>query len=93
MLKADYVFPLCMPDCSIGAFAYIRRLRGGAFYDLGLNQLSRSSGWQTRNSIGIDVLMDWNAMRLNFPLTAGIRFIRPLGDDTLQTEAMFSISF
>lgn len=93
VLKADYVFPLCMPDCSIGAFAYIRRLRGGAFYDLGLNQLSRSSGWQTRNSIGIDVLMDWNAMRLNFPLTAGIRFIRPLGDDTLQTEAMFSISF
>ncbi len=93
VLKADYVFPICMPDCSIGAFAYIRRLRGGVFYDLGINQLSRSSGWQTRNSAGLDVLMDWNALRLNFPLTLGIRMARPLDESSMQAEGIFSVTF
>ena len=93
VLKADYVFPICMPDLSVGAFAYIRRLRGGVFYDLGINRLSRSSGWQTRNSVGLDVLMDWNALRLNFPLTLGIRVAKPLGESSTQAEGIFSVTF
>lgn len=92
-LKADYAFPLCMPDLSIGSVAYIRRLRANVFYDHSLNQPADHSRWTAQSSAGIDLLCDWNALRLSFPLTAGIRLVRPINDGTLSAEALFSVTF
>ncbi len=92
-LKADYAFPLCTPDISLGSIAYIRRLRANIFYDHSRNRPSPHSGWTTQSSYGMDLFCDWNALRLSFPLTAGIRLAKPIDNGSLQTEALFSVTF
>ncbi|MDR1883028.1 MAG: hypothetical protein LBR26_09670, partial [Prevotella sp.] len=91
--KADYAFPLLSPDFSLGSLAYVQRLRANLFYDLTYNQPVAQSGWAARSSLGGEFLFDWNALRFTFPLTTGLRVIRPLSPADIQTELMFSISF
>jgi hypothetical protein len=92
-LKADYAFPVVMPDLSVGALAYIRRVRANLFYDLGLNQTLADGGWSAQSSAGADVIFDWNALRFSFPLSTGLRLIRPSDTGAIRLETLFSISF
>ncbi|MDR2811330.1 MAG: hypothetical protein LBB84_12405 [Tannerellaceae bacterium] len=92
-LKADYAFPIAMPDFSLGSLAYIRRVRTNLFYDLNLNQADSPGEWTTQSSVGGDILFDWNALRFSFPLVTGLRLIRTLESGTTRPEVLFSISF
>ncbi|MEG1865505.1 MAG: hypothetical protein RR331_01345 [Bacteroides sp.] len=91
--KADYAFPLFLPDWSLGTFAYIRRLRANIFCDYTRNQASRHSGWSTQSSLGTDLTFDWNVFRMNYPLTTGVRLIQPLDYGKFQAEMLFSVTF
>ncbi|MDR1646131.1 MAG: hypothetical protein LBS05_10005 [Tannerellaceae bacterium] len=93
-LKVDYAFPIAYPDLSAGTLAYLRRLRANLFYDLTANQTARQSPWTTQSAYGADLIADWNALQLSFPLTTGLRLIQPLaGDGNTQVEVLFSINF
>ncbi|MDR1258490.1 MAG: hypothetical protein LBK65_04295 [Tannerellaceae bacterium] len=93
-LKADYAFPILTPDLSIGPIAYLRRLRANLFYDLTHNQENARSRWSVQSSYGADLIMDWNALRISFPLTTGIRIAQPAASGSSpRVEALFSVSF
>lgn len=92
-LRADYSFNILCPDYSIGSLAYVKRLRGNAFYDRSYNQPAKGYGWSVQSSYGIDLIFDWNAFRLDYPLAFGLRFIKPVEYGNLQIEGLFSIAF
>jgi hypothetical protein len=92
-LKADYAFPIAMPDLSLGAWAYIRRIRANLFYDFTYNQENKKSGWTTQNAAGADIILDWNALRFTYPLVTGVRLAQPIGRGNFQAQLLFSISF
>lgn len=91
--KADYAFNIACPDLAIGSLAYVKRLRANVFYDLTRNQMYENSGWATQSAYGADLIFDWNAFRLNYPLSLGVRVIKPIDYGNVQAEALFSIAF
>lgn len=92
-LKADYSFSIFCPDVSIKGLAYIKRIRSNVFYDLSKNQMNKQSGWSTQSSFGADFVADCNLLRLSYPISLGIRIIKPIDYGDIQTEGLFSISF
>ncbi len=92
-LKADYGFTFGYPDYNIGSLVYIKRLRSNVFFDLSSNKNVSTPGWKTLSSAGIDLLMDWNAIETEFPLTLGVRLIKPFQKDGIRAEALMSVSF
>jgi hypothetical protein len=92
-LKVDYAFPVVSPDLALGSLAYLRRLRVNLFYDATYNQERKQSGWTVQSSYGGDLIVDWNALRLSFPLTTGIRIAQPTSDLPPTVEALFSVRF
>jgi hypothetical protein len=54
---------------------------------------SRQHGWTTQSAYGGDLVIDWNALQLSLPLTAGIRVIHPVPGGAVQAEALFSVNF
>ena len=92
-VKGDYAFSICSPDVSLGALIYIRRLRANLFYDLTRNQANQQNGWTTQSSAGIDLVFDWNVLRMSYPLTTGVRLTQPIDYGRFQAEMLFSISF
>lgn len=91
--KADYAFSIFSPDFSIGSLIYIRRFRANLFYDLTRNQAGKQSGWSTQSAYGTDLVFDWNVFRMSYPLTTGVRLIKPIDYGKFQAEMLFSISF
>jgi hypothetical protein len=92
-LKADYALPLFCPDWSIGGLAYLKRLRSNLFYDLSENQTHQGANWTAQSAFGADFIFDCHLFRLSQPLSLGLRFIQPVNEGSLQTEALFSVSF
>jgi hypothetical protein len=92
-LKADYAFPILSPDLSLGPVAYFRRLRANLFYDLTYNEENSGSGWAAQSSYGADIIMDWNALRISFPLTTGIRIAKPTSNASPRIESLLSVNF
>lgn len=92
-LKADYAFTLACPDWSLGSVVYLRRVRSNLFYDLTRNQAQKGGDWFTQSAAGLDILFDWNVIRMSYPITAGVRFTQPIDYGDFQTELMFSLSF
>jgi hypothetical protein len=91
--KADYAFAIISPDLSIGQLMYIRRIRTNLFYDLSRNQAHEKGNWNTQSSFGGDLIFDWNALRMSFPLATGVRLVQPIDYGKFQTEMLFSINF
>lgn len=91
--KADYAFPIFSPDWNVGSLVYIKRLRANLFYDYTENQAGKYSGWTTQSSYGVDVNIDWNLFRLNYPITTGVRLVQPIDYGRFQAEMLFSVSF
>ena len=92
-LKADYSFSIFCPDWSIKGLAYIKRLRSNVFYDLSKNQANEKSGWATQSSYGADFFLDCNLLRFSYPISLGVRIANPVDYGSIQTEALFSVSF
>jgi hypothetical protein len=76
----DYRFPLLYPDLSLGRFFFIQRVKANVFadYGQGYRQVRNNRGqWQdvtrTYQSVGLDLSMDFNFMRLRQRLELGVR--------------------
>jgi hypothetical protein len=93
-LRADYNFTWAMPDWSLGRLMYVRRMRSNVFYDL-YNTLGRNDVYHTRQSCGVDFLLDCNLIQTEFPVSMGVRTILPFSNKkpTLGFEFLFSASF
>lgn len=92
-LKADYSFSLFCPDVSIKGLAYVKRFRSNVFYDLSVNQVKKRSDWTTISSVGADFIADCNLLRLSYPMSVGVRIIKPMDYGNIQAEGLFSVSF
>lgn len=92
-LKADYAFTIACPDWNLGSLFYLRRIRSNLFYDLTRNQAKKDAGWTTQSSAGLDLIVDWNAIRMSYPLSAGIRLTQPIDYGSFQAGLLFSMSF
>ena len=79
--SADYVLPLFYPDLEITSLAYIKRFRAAlwADYMVGKNVVIREPNphYEDKDysSVGIDLIMDLNVLRISFPLSVGGRII------------------
>lgn len=93
LLRGDYAFSLFCPDFSLGALAYIRRVRTNLFYDIARTQSSKGAEWTNQSAYGADLICDWNIFRLDYPISLGIRVINPVNHGNVQAEALFSVSF
>lgn len=78
--RLTYSLPLCYPDWSLSALAYVKRVRMNLFYDLSqardvydLRTGSFAEGRATYRSLGMDLLADYHIFRIPFPLYTGLR--------------------
>jgi hypothetical protein len=97
-LSTDYVFPLFYPDLNAAGILYIKRVRGSLFYDI-------SEGWNNRyidtnllvrgterfNSLGGELLSDFNLLRIPFDITGGVRVGYVPDEARTFTELVFTI--
>lgn len=91
--QADYSFKLFNPDFSIGPVLYIQRVRSTVFYDYYRNQAYQSPTWTRQSSVGADLIMDCNLLQASFPISLGVRTVKPIDYGNVQMEALFTISF
>ncbi len=70
---ADYRFPIFYPDLAIGRWFYLQRFKGNLFADYGYIATGDKS--QYLSSVGLDVSVDFNFMRLLPQLELGVRTI------------------
>ncbi|KAA6340783.1 hypothetical protein EZS27_011360 [termite gut metagenome] len=92
-VKADYSFTILYPDFSLGWLAYIKRIRSNIFYDCSFNHAYKKTDWTTQSSYGVDLILDWNAIQAEFPLSTGVRIIKPTRYSGVRSEWLFNISF
>ena len=72
--SADYAFPVYLGDLNILSLLYLKRLNVMPFADWAYNQGERSDSRMF--SFGTDLLVDFNAIGISIPLSAGVRYIR-----------------
>ncbi len=93
--SADYALPLAYPDWSSEPVIYLKRIRADVFYDwsYGKDILEgkdeRYTG--TYQSAGGELLADFHAGRIIFPLSAGVRMGYLFNTDRMFTEFLFQI--
>jgi len=87
LISFDYSAPLVYPDFNISSILYIKRIRGGLFYDYargtdnyylirdGGNRIIDHSvkGKETFRSYGIELLSDFYLLRIPYPVSAGVQ--------------------
>ncbi|HRC88540.1 MAG TPA: hypothetical protein PK910_00765 [Bacteroidales bacterium] len=78
--SADYVMPLIYPDLNIPSFLYIKRIRGGFFYDFAkgkdntyLESNTFIKGTETFRSMGTELLADFFVLRIPFMISGGVQ--------------------
>ncbi len=83
----DYVFPLLYPDFNISSLLYLKRIRGGLFYDYasgpgngiyyytpnGLSAMYNDNTLKSLKSFGGDLLADFHVFRIPYEISAGIQ--------------------
>ncbi len=72
--SADYAFPVYLGDLNILSLLYLKRLNVTPFADWAYNQGVLSDNRMF--SFGTDLLVDFNAIGISIPLSAGVRYIR-----------------
>jgi hypothetical protein len=90
-LSADYQFPVCYPDLSIGSLLYIKRIRAGAFYDYA------NASWKNLNlnyqSFGGSLVMEFFVFRYKYPLEIGFQYSyklsNPLNENIHDVSLLF----
>jgi hypothetical protein len=82
LYSADYVMPFFYPDLSIPMVLYLKRIRGGLFYDYatGTNNIYITGTGtvyrnypETFNSFGGEILADFYIFRLPLQLSGGVQ--------------------
>lgn len=87
----DYVFPLAYPDWALGGVLYVKRIRGGFFYDMATVEYNDRS--QTISSYGMDLLSDIHLLRLPIPSAVGVRFGYQNQSKNMFSELLLRIPF
>lgn len=86
--SANYTFPLIYPDIALGPFLNIQRIRANAFMDFGRGigknyfveyqendpRVFFNSNTEDYQSIGVEVLIDFNVLRFPTMISTGIRY-------------------
>jgi len=104
-LSADYVMPLIYPDLSIGSLFYLKRIRGGVFYDYaegtGNYYLDRIAGGnaadyyhnftESFSSFGVELLADFHLFRIPYMISAGIQSAWKDKNEKPVIEILFNI--
>jgi len=95
--SADYVFPLFYPDLELSSLLYLKRVRGGLWADhlVGKDVIIRDESihYEDRDytTLGADLLLDLNILRIPFPLSVGLRYIYEPETMSSTFEYLFSI--
>ena len=70
-ITSSYKFPIAYPEYALGSVVYIKRIRGGAFFDYGIQyRRKQKSNFQ---SYGFELLGDTHLLRLPLPMHIGFR--------------------
>ncbi len=75
-LGFNYSFPIWYPDRALGGLAFIKRVKGNAFYDygsFGVNDFPFNSTTQNMSSVGFELGFDIRAFRL-LEIDFGVRY-------------------
>lgn len=105
--SADYVFPVVYPDLSLSSLLYLKRIRGGLFYDHAWGKGNRyyqrnSQGrmvqtafhdyTETFRSYGAELLADFHLFRIPFEISGGVQAAWRPGNETPVLNAIFSMN-
>jgi len=75
-LSANYKFPICYPDLTLGSLVYLKRLKANLFYDYGYGS-SRyypdKNADHSLRSTGVELTADVHLLRFLVPFDLGIR--------------------
>lgn len=78
MVAANYTFPIIYPDIALGPVLNIQRVRGNAFADYGFGQSTLFGFDRTYSSVGGELKVDFNFMRLLQQFNLGVRYAYPI---------------
>lgn len=79
----NYRFPIAYPDWPIGGFAFIKRLKGNAFFDFGrfgITSFPFTEQYSHVNSLGFELGIDVRVLRL-LEIDLGVRYSYLLNED------------
>jgi len=101
----DYVLPLAYPDFNIASLLYIKRIRGGLFYDYatgpgnsmykysenGLVPLYNNAERESFSSYGVQLLADFHLLRIPFMISGGVQSAWINFNQSPTVELLFNI--
>lgn len=86
-LKLDYAFPIAYPDFRMGPVVYAKRLRANLYYDF-LNAPGK-----TYSSQGLEIWADMHLLRMQAPVTMGLRMSYTHPQGKVVPEFIFGIDW
>jgi hypothetical protein len=103
--SVDYVLPLAYPDFNIASLLYIKRIRGGFFYDYasgpgnsmykysanGLVPLYNNAERESFSSYGLQLLADFHLFRIPFMISGGVQSAWISFNKSPTVELLFNI--
>jgi hypothetical protein len=103
--SADYVFPIVYPDFNIASLLYLKRIRGGLFYDFATgpgNEQFRPTGGslvplynktnqRDLESYGVQMLADFHLFRIPFMISGGFQAAWKNINEYPAVEVLFNI--
>ena len=95
--SADYVFPVCYPDWSLGSLLYLKRLRGNLFTDYmkGIEKFVSPTETSAPEHIltqGLELYADYHILRFIFEFSTGARFIYFPNEENFGVQLLFSVN-
>jgi hypothetical protein len=104
-LSADYVMPLVYPDFNVASLLYLKRIRGGLFYDCaagpgnsiyqdtpnGLVPLYKTAEMESFKSFGFELLGDFHLLRIPFMISGGVQSAWKKLNESPSIELLFNI--
>jgi hypothetical protein len=100
LYTADYALPLFYPDLDLPGFLYIKRIRGGVFYDYAVGNGNYYPARITNkfhdykeifSSYGFELLADFHVLRIPFLISAGIQTAWKNTNEPPAVQALFRI--
>jgi hypothetical protein len=97
--SAETVFPLLYPDLEITSLLFLKRIRGALWADhmTGNNVVigEPHPHYEDENytTVGVDLIMDLNVLRVSFPFSLGARLIYEPETANWSVEGIYSVEF
>lgn len=104
--SGDYVFPVVYPDLSLSSLLYLKRIRGGLFYDHAwgkgnryyirnaqgrMIQTAYNDYTETFRSYGAQLLADFHIFRIPFEISGGVQAAWRPGNETPVINVIFNM--